>query len=387
MSKRKFRKEKHIKERYSKKTKTYSFQVFFEYYDNKGVKQYYTKSFNEKDYITPGDALNEACKHRDEMIYKRNTIGIANQDYHTLKEVFELSKELLVVSMETKRKHDLNFNKYIFKVIGDKDIKKVTALDIYQTLNNMVSNCYDDTIKRVFSIWKRIFKTARVHRLVDIDVTEEVIIPKSKRVKKKKDVSTNKATLGLVINALRKRTKQSDKYIFNTEMIVYGLKIMFYTGIRPSECYALKKSNIDLINNTITIESAIGSTDTETNVLVPTKTETSARTIPIVDELRTVLIELLEVQDHETFLLASFNGELLNMNEVVNKINYACRQEGIKFNQYRLRHQFSTDLVTDNQDLRTIMELMGHNNPSMTIEYARSNDDLKIKALKDRKLS
>lgn len=75
------------------------------------------------------------------------------------------------------------------------------------------------------------------------------------------------------------------------------------------------------------------------------------------------------------------------MNEVVSKINYVCSKEGIKFNQYRLRHQFSTDLVTDNQDLRTIMELMGHNNPSMTIEYARSNEELKIKALKDRKLS
>lgn len=387
MAKRKFRKEKHIKERYSNKTKQYSFQVFFEYYDNKGLKNYYSKTFSEKDYITPGEALDEACKHRDKMIYQRNTIGIANQDYHSLKDVFELSKDLLVVSMETKRKHDLNFYKYIYNIIGDKDIKKITALDIYKTLNNMVSDCADDTIKRVFSIWKRIFKTARVHRLVDIDVTDEVIAPKTKRIKKKKDVTTNKATLSLVINALRNRTKQNDKYIFNTEMIIYGLKIMFFTGIRPSECYALKKENIDLINNTITIESAIGSTDTETNVLVPTKTETSVRTIPIVEELQIVLKALLELQDHDTFLLVGFNGELLNMNEVVNKINYACKKEGIKFNQYRLRHQFSTDLVTDNQDLRTIMELMGHNNPSMTIEYARSNDDLKIKALKDRKLS
>ncbi len=30
------------------------------------------------------------------------------------------------------------------------------------------------------------------------------------------------------------------------------------------------------------------------------------------------------------------------------------------------------------------MELMGHNNTGMTIDYARSNEELKLKALEDR---
>ena len=54
---------------------------------------------------------------------------------------------------------------------------------------------------------------------------------------------------------------------------------------------------------------------------------------------------------------------------------------------YQLRHQFSTDLITNHVDVRTVMELMGHNNTNMTVEYARSSDDLKAEALKNRKLS
>ena len=51
---------------------------------------------------------------------------------------------------------------------------------------------------------------------------------------------------------------------------------------------------------------------------------------------------------------------------------------------YQLRHQFSTDLITNNVDIRTVMELMGHNNTDMTIDYARSSDDLKKEALENR---
>lgn len=53
---------------------------------------------------------------------------------------------------------------------------------------------------------------------------------------------------------------------------------------------------------------------------------------------------------------------------------------------YQLRHQFSTDLITNNVDIRTVMELMGHNNTNMTIDYARSSSELKSDALNKRKI-
>lgn len=382
-----FRKEKYIKQRYSSLTRKYSFQVSFEYYDLEGNPSTYTKSYNEKDYTTPGEALDAACKHRDKMRHKLNTEGLAKRKSYTVEDVYIMTKELYKLRLETYRKLDLTFYKYILPTVKNKEINKVKAIDIYKSLNNMVSDCSDDTIKRTFTIWKKIFKTARVNRLVSIDVTDEVIVPKSEVIKKKKDVETNQATLEAVIDSLRNRTKQTDKYIFNTEMMIYGLKIMYYTGIRPAECFALRRSDINLINNTISIEIELGSSYTEYNVIRNTKTLTSVRTIPIVKELKEILIELSENQNHDTYLLATFDGELFDIDTITTKINYVCKKDNLKFNMYRLRHQFSTDLITANKDPRTIMELMGHNNIAMTIEYARSSDELKEKALKDRKLS
>lgn len=382
-----FRKEKYIKQRYSSLTKKYSFQVSFEYYDLEGNPSTYTKTYNEKDYTTPGEALDAACKHRDKMRHKLNTEGIPKQSSYNLSEVYKLSKELFKLRVETIRKHDLLFSKYILSFVGDKEIKKVKALDIYKSLNNMASTSSDNTIERVFSIWKKIYKAARVHRLVTIDITEEVLVPKSEILKTKKDVTTNYATLEAVIEALRKRTKKSNNHIFNIELIIYGLKVMYYTGIRPCECFALKRSNIDLIKNNIYIDIELGSSYTKHNVIRNTKTEKSIRHIPIVPELKIILNELLDFQDAEEFLFTKYNGELFRVDDITNKISRTCKLEGLKFNMYRLRHQFSTDLITANKDPRTIMELMGHNNIAMTIEYARSSDELKEKALKDRKLS
>ena len=48
-----------------------------------------------------------------------------------------------------------------------------------------------------------------------------------------------------------------------------------------------------------------------------------------------------------------------------------------------LRHRFSTKLVTANVDPRTVMELMGHKNFSMTVSYARSDDEKKITAMEE----
>ncbi len=66
------------------------------------------------------------------------------------------------------------------------------------------------------------------------------------------------------------------------------------------------------------------------------------------------------------------------------KIKYACVKEGIKFNMYRCRNQFSTNMIKNGKDIRTIMELMGHNNIKMIIDYTRSENKSKLNALKIR---
>lgn len=384
----KFRKEKYIKQRFSKITKKWSFQVFFEYYDFDGVSQSYTKTFAEKNYTTAKEALDEACKHRDKMRHKLNTEGLPKKQVYLLKEVFDLTFQLFILRKETVIRLEKIFNKYILRVLGNMEFQKISTLLIYKTLNKMVSTASDDTLKRVFSIWKKLFKTARVYKIVHIDLTEEIILPKSEVKKVKRKVTTSYEDLVKIVETLRNTTRQQNRYIFDCEIIIYGLFTLYYTGLRPAECFALKKSNIDFNNNTIFIDSEIGSSYTKTNVLRETKTEDSVREIPIVPELKKILLELLQYQNSESeFMFSNYEKELFDIDLITNKITNCAKKIGIKFNMYMLRHLFSTDLITNKTDPRTVMELMGHNNIAMTIEYARSNSNLKEQALIKRKLS
>lgn len=165
---------------------------------------------------------------------------------------------------------------------------------------------------------------------------------------------------------MRKCTRNSDKDKFETEILIYALFVLYYTGMRPCECFALTRHDVLLKNRIIIINKEIGSSATEYNVLRSTKTELSTQSIPIVSGLVSIIEDLLDYQNSE-FLFARYDGSLFDVDKVTNKVRYAARKLGVDFNMYQLRHQFSTDLITEGVDPRTVMELMGHNNTGMTM--------------------
>ena len=85
----------------------------------------------------------------------------------------------------------------------------------------------------------------------------------------------------------------------------------------------------------------------------------------------------------EQFLFTDYQGNLLTTKKISQHLNTVTKRLGIDFHLYMLRHRFSTKLVTANVDPRTVMELMGHKNFSMTVSYARSDDEKKITAMEE----
>ena len=381
--KKKFKEEKYIKQRYSEKSKKWTFQVFIDYYDENDIKSTYTKSFSERNYGSARTAYIAAIQHRDEKRKEMLTTGITADNPITVRETFEQTHTIFRKRATTRKKKNCRFNKYIDPICGDKRLDKVRPIDIYNTLNPMCSQCTDNTILSVFTIWKEIVKAGRILGVLKTDITDEVVLPRSEIIHKKRSVETDPATLSQVIDALRAHTRSTDKDQWNVEMMVYGLYIMYYTGMRPGEAFALKKSNVDLRRKSFFLEQGIGSDYDNMHAIRTLKTDNSAREIPIVKALYPIVEEVMERQDSE-WLLARWDGQVFDVNQVTNKITKCCKLEGLEFNMYRLRHLFATDLVTNGADPRTIMELMGHVNLSMTVDYARSNSDLKQETMQLR---
>lgn len=369
----KFKKEKYISQQQT--AKGWRFRVKI----RNGSTLLCDKTFHEADYGSAKIAYEEAKQYRNLALVEPSSVKKVIEK--SVQQCFDESFGLYPLRKETVKKLYLMFYKFIH--LQSMPISEITAADIQMSLNEMIEIASDDSIARVMSIWRRIYQTALVKDYITKDQTLKVVIPKSHYIRSKRTFTTSKQILDKVIKLLSEQ-KIANK--FDNSMIIFALQIMYYTGLRPCECFALNKEDLNLFKREISITKELGSSLSALNIIRPCKTEKSYRTVPICDNLYDILIELKNKQPSSK-LLADHNGNYFNTTTVGAKIRNLCRRNNIEFNMYQLRHQFSTDLITNHVDVRTVMELMGHNNSSMTIDYARSSDDLKIEAIKNRKLS
>lgn len=364
----KFKKEKYIDQRYSDRTGLWTFRV--------NVRQANVcKSFNEADYNDSKTAYEYAKAYRDKVVHQFNQGSVLQKTSMTIKDVFEESFDVLILREETKRKHRIYFDKYIH---NEAPIKNLNQGMILESLNDMVTTCSDDTIERIFSIWKRIIKTALIKEYIERDYTLGIVVPKSHKLPtKKRTATTTKDTLDMIIDVINNSGLTS----YEKESYELFMLTMYYTGARPGEIFALLKS--DVHDDYISITKEIGSSLDEHHVVRTCKTESSIRTIPICNELKPILKRAKYLSGCD-ILFATKDNDYYDTNDVSTKIRKYSKKLGIDFHLYQLRHLFSSDLIRNGTDLRTIQELMGHASKGMTLSYARSDDSTKMKALSNR---
>lgn len=331
-----------------------------------------SKSFNERDYLSARLAYESAIQFRDKTLYEIRNKVFLQQNSATVQEMFDKYLETTTDSFKTKRKYTYLFDKYILH--KSTKIQDLTRADIQTDLNKMVEECSDDTIGKVFSIWRKIINIAVLNEILNKDVTLGVKKPASKKLYVKKDNKTDRKTLTEVEHSIIKHTP--DKY--NARIIIFLLEVLYYTGMRPAEALALTRK--DITKNGISITKEIGSSMDDTGVVRRTKTKDSVRVVPIHPELRPILKDLMEYAKCDE-LFKNSDRKYMESDWIGCKIYRACKIDGIEFNMYRLRHNMATQLVTNNVDSKTTVELLGHANYDMSIYYASSNDELKEDAI------
>jgi integrase len=354
------------------KDKSVTYRVKIPYYAN-GKRKFFSESFSSKKYGSKKMALEMAKDCRDKMKIHLMTNNIISVELFAISELLNESFELLPVTMQTIRKQKILCKRYITDVIGDLNIDKVKVSDIQKTLNMMIKSCSSDTINRVYSICKRLYKTAIMKDAVYNDLSAKVTPPKSELIKPRREMRLDNEVFNKTLESL---LSGDNDY----RLVGNALLIMYYTGMRPSEVYALTKNDIDIQNRTITINKAIGSNITDFNIVRKTKNEQSIRTIPYTEDLDIVFEELLKTD--KEFLFVKKNKKIINGNWASDLIR---RVSDGKFRSYQLRHNFSTELIKSKADVRTIQEMMGHADSQMTIDYARSDLETMRKTLKNIK--
>lgn len=361
----KFRKEKYITQSKSELTNKWTFRVRI----GKNA-----KSFAEKDYDDAASAFAYAKRYRDQVLANGIEM-VTNGNKKSVKDVFEESYTLFPVRAETRRKLDGFFNKYIN--CKDKPISKVKSDDILLDLNAMIEVATDDTIQRVFSIWKKIIQTAIYKEYIIKDYTLLIKCPTSHKTPY---FSVNKVTDRQTIIDMENFCEKHLKLSHDAFIVPLLIEFLYLTGCRICEALALTRKDI---SDVISISKEIGSDLSNKQVVRKCKTKLSVREIPITESIKEVLNKAMKYHKNE-YIFSKEDGSFYDSTNLGDRIHRIGKKYGYDFNLYSIRHLFATDLTIAGVDDRTRMELMGHSNIKTNLGYARSNKELKENALNNR---
>lgn len=166
------------------------------------------------------------------------------------------------------------------------------------------------------------------------------------------------------------------EYLLNQDLKSCPYKNVFliqlFLGLRIGEVLALKKSDIDLVHNILSVERTLTTGENAKPVMGnTTKTYAGIREIPIPQAIKPYLIEQIEESNlHPDHLLfTTKNNNLVDEREVNLRMKELLKKEfGITgVSTHSLRHTFGTRCVESGMRAVVIQRLMGHKDVSVTL--------------------
>ena len=268
-------------------------------------------------------------------------------------------------------------NAYILPAIGDKYISRIDYAFISDLCTELLSkggasglglSC--KTVSDTLSVVRASLKYAiRMKYAVDHSAL---------------DVTVKVKAQNLRIFAIQEQQTLLSYLMENQDLTSVGILICFFTGIRIGELCALTWGDISITGKTMHIHSTMqriqtpdGPTKTKVMITEP-KSLCSIRDIP----LPKILLDLLPTQRPEdAFVLTGEVNHFVEPRTIENRFKKILEECHIKnANFHVLRHTFATRCVELGFDIKSLSEILGHANVSITLNrYVHPSMDLKQK--------
>lgn len=167
---------------------------------------------------------------------------------------------------------------------------------------------------------------------------------------------------------------------------LHGILLCLYTGLRIGELLGLTWNDVDLDRGVIKITKTVYREKDESGIwqlCVDTpKTKASDRVIPLPEYITNMLR-----QDYETaqtsYVVENKKGERMSIRSYQYIFEKLTKRAGVrKLNFHALRHTFATRAIECGMDIKTVADIMGHQNASITLNrYAHCMLDHKIEMM------
>lgn len=304
------------------------------------------------------------------------------------------------VKGSTANKNKQIFDNHVIPEFGNQYIDKVTVAELQKWADKKAKQIvkYRDAINE-FNV---LFEYGMRLNYVQDNPIKKIIIPK-KTSRKRRDTEHNVYT--------RDELNQFLKVAKEYGLVQYTyFKLLSSTGLRKSEALALTWQDIDLNNNTLSVNKTLAYGLSGKTIIQSPKSPKSKRILPISDSLKEVLIDYKQKQKIlSSKLFHTIKGTYLRMSKPDQWLrsiyaedhqknvmyakkhklskNYVLTHDLRHITVHGFRHTFATLLVEEtNVKPKTVQMLLGHENIQMTLDIYthinKKNTDDAIKALK-----
>lgn len=339
----------------SKKAKKgYTYKVTFKYKENDITRTYSKSGFIVKKDAQEHESMVKAQINQDGYLKK-----VCND---SLNKVFN---DWLKIDSGSYAPNTINlykriYNKYIYSTIGKEKIISLKYKDIQAFINE--SDVSYDNCVAIKKVLNNVFKYAIKNEYIETNPIAYIEITK---IKEKKEIN-NYLSLEEYNMIIEKLNHGS----FYARALSIAISIGYHTGLRISEIFALNKSDIDFINDTITVNKQLlerEGKNKDLKIKTKLKTSSSNSVLPLVPTLKEILIEWFDINPYEK-VVCNEEGYYLNPVSAQARVKKIASDLGIQgFHFHMLRHTLITNLYKSGVDVKTTQEIARHSNINTTL--------------------
>ncbi len=270
------------------------------------------------------------------------------------------------VKVRTYERYTLVVRLHIQDKIGGKDINDLTPTILQTYITELLSTgnrktgkgLSANTVNTLISVLQNSLRTAHL-----LGYAKEYTADKIKRPR-----LTEKQVECFTLSEQKKieqavRDSKKEK--------LYGIILCLYSGLRIGELLALTWSDIDLAKGVLTVDKSCH--DSKDGIVIDEpKTINSRRLIPIPKQLLPTL-KSAKKKSRSDFVVSN-NGKPISVRSYQRSFELLLKKLKIPHKGFHsLRHTFATRALECGMDIKTLSEILGHKNPTVTLKrYAHS---------------